>query len=438
MQESTATTAVADAEHWKTQYRELVAEQDEMLRDMDRTRRLIGELLGLLSASIDSDPELAAEAGTLRTSWTQVASPLTAAMFEQTRALAPKVLARVDVDGVEADLSTLESRLREVVAGTPEIETKSSGRPVLSEHIESLFRSVLEHYQAQQQRLSETERFLAEVSGALAGLEQYVASAREDTAAGRAATEVLQSDVAETVGSIEQRVADTNDLDELRSSVRDGISALSDRMRTFTQTEHERYAAAERRSAELESEIASLRAHTRSLEQTLEAQAGKLLRDQLTGVHSRRALDARIEEGVARHQRQSQSLAYTIWDIDHFKRINDSYGHPAGDHILRSVAQTLERYTRASDFVARLGGEEFVILLPDTTEQNAMIIADKLREVIAASQYEFDGHNIAVTISCGVATLGEGASAQQLYEHADRALYRAKQSGRNRCEAARD
>ncbi|MEL6301414.1 MAG: diguanylate cyclase [Pseudomonadota bacterium] len=438
MQESTVSTAVTDAEHWKSQYRELVAEQDEIQRDMDRTRRLIGELIGLLSASIESNQELAAEAGTLRTSWTQISSPLNSAMFEQTRALAPKVLAQVDVDVGGADLSTLESRLREVIAGSPEIETISPGQPVLPEHIESLFRSVLEHYQAQQHRLIETERFLAEVSGALAGLEQYVASAREDMAAGRAATEGLQFDVAETVDSIKQRVADTNDLDELRSSVRDGISALSDRMRAFTQNERERYEAAERRSAELESELASLKAHTHSLEQTLEAQAGKLLRDQLTGVHSRRALDARIEEEVARHHRQSQSLAYTIWDIDHFKKINDNHGHPAGDHILRSVAQTLERYTRASDFVARLGGEEFVILLPDTSEHNAMIIVDKLREIVAASQYAFDGNDIAVTISCGVATLDGSTSAEQLYERADRALYRAKQSGRNRCEASDD
>ncbi len=438
MQESTVSTAVTDAEHWKAQYRELVAEQNEMLRDMDRTRRLIGELIGLLSASIESDQELAAEAGTLRTSWTQLGNPLTSALFEQTRALAPKVLARVDVDSGQSDLSTLESRLREIIAGTPEIETKSCGQPVAHEHIESLFRVVLEHYHAQQHRLSETERFLAEVSGALAGLEQYVASMREDAAAGRAATEGLQFDVAETVDSIEQRVADTTDLDELRSSVRDGISALSDRMRAFTENERDRYEAAEQRSAELESEVASLKAHTHALEQALEAQVGKLLRDQLTGVHSRRALDARIEEEVARHHRQSQSLAYTIWDIDHFKKINDNYGHPAGDHILRAVAQTLERYTRASDFVARLGGEEFVILLPDTSEQNAMTIADKLREIVAASQYAFDGNDIAVTISCGVATLGESTSAQQLYERADRALYRAKQSGRNRCEASND
>ena len=157
--------------------------------------------------------------------------------------------------------------------------------------------------------------------------------------------------------------------------------------------------------------------------------------DPLTQIGNRRALDRHIAQDAGGRRPIGAGI---LVDLDHFKRINDSYGHPAGDHILRSVAQTLERYTRTSDFVARLGGEEFVILLPDTTEQNAMIIADKLREVIAASQYQFDGHNIAVTVSCGVATLGEGASAQHLYEHADRALYSAKQSGRNRCEAARD
>jgi diguanylate cyclase (GGDEF)-like protein/PAS domain S-box-containing protein len=150
--------------------------------------------------------------------------------------------------------------------------------------------------------------------------------------------------------------------------------------------------------------------------------------DALTGVKNRRAFEERLQAEVARTHRSGQVLSLLLLDIDHFKQYNDSFGHPRGDEVLRSVAHLLSRAIRDTDFVARYGGEEFAVLLPDTDRDGAQAMGERLRVAIEAAVWE----DRAITVSVGVACLSQGATTgEQLVEHADRALYRSKQNGRN-------
>lgn len=156
--------------------------------------------------------------------------------------------------------------------------------------------------------------------------------------------------------------------------------------------------------------------------------------DPLTSVHNRRYLDRRLVEEVTRSRRYGLPLSMVFLDIDHFKHINDTYGHPAGDRLLVSIAELVSNSLRDTDMLARFGGEEFVVLTPHTALSGATEIAGRLLMAIGAHRFELaDGATaLRVTCSAGVASLGKEGGGAELLAAADRNLYRAKQQGRNR------
>lgn len=160
------------------------------------------------------------------------------------------------------------------------------------------------------------------------------------------------------------------------------------------------------------------------------------LRDGLTGLLNRRALHERARADLARARRRHSAFALAMIDVDHFKAINDTYGHATGDRVLSHVARLLADGVRVSDDVGRWGGEEFLVLLGDAEPLEAAAAADRLRERIEGAVCEVDGHPHRVTVSIGVATMDgariETASLDALISTADAALYRAKAAGRNR------
>lgn len=155
--------------------------------------------------------------------------------------------------------------------------------------------------------------------------------------------------------------------------------------------------------------------------------------DHLTGLHNRASLDKRLAEEIARQDHYGESLSVIITDIDYFKRVNDEYGHDVGDTVLKEFAHLLTSHVRESDFVARFGGEEFMILCPNTSAEQASILAEKLRNNIANFPFERVGHK---TASFGVAEYQQDLSAKQLFVLADQALYQAKKGGRNQVKIA--
>lgn len=159
------------------------------------------------------------------------------------------------------------------------------------------------------------------------------------------------------------------------------------------------------------------------------------LTDGLTGLYNRRHAAERLDQEISRSLRGRSGLCVALIDIDHFKAINDEYGHGAGDRVLREIAKTLMEFVRLSDVVARWGGEEFLVVFPDTQLAAARVVAERLRARLANMDAVADGPD-QVTASIGLATLVEEMDAHALVELADQALYRAKARGRNRVEVA--
>lgn len=157
--------------------------------------------------------------------------------------------------------------------------------------------------------------------------------------------------------------------------------------------------------------------------------------DALTGLANRRALDERWPELLRHAEAGGQPLTLVVADLDHFKQINDRHGHPAGDAVLRNVAQLMQLATRTTDLVARVGGEEFVLVLPDTPPERAMEVCERLRRRVQRFDWSSIAPGLEVTLSQGLACTPP-LSAEGLMQRADAALYRAKAGGRNRVELA--
>jgi diguanylate cyclase (GGDEF)-like protein len=157
--------------------------------------------------------------------------------------------------------------------------------------------------------------------------------------------------------------------------------------------------------------------------------------DALTGVKNRAAFDSNFKRELDLSRRKSSDLSLIVFDIDHFKRVNDRFGHAVGDVALKNVAQTVEATIRSSDALYRVGGEEFAVVLNGTDNKGARLLAERIRQNIEALLFT-SPKGLTVTLSLGVATLEADDSTSSLFERADEALYQAKKTGRNRVIAA--
>jgi diguanylate cyclase (GGDEF)-like protein len=154
--------------------------------------------------------------------------------------------------------------------------------------------------------------------------------------------------------------------------------------------------------------------------------------DGLTDIHNKRYFVEQLDRELSRATRHARPLALVICDIDHFKRVNDEFGHLAGDHVLKEVAQLAKSRLRPDDVIARYGGEELAVILPETDLAGGVRIANELRKMIATETFVFEDEDIDVTISCGVAQLDPKWRSYDFVRAADERLYEAKRAGRNR------
>lgn len=154
--------------------------------------------------------------------------------------------------------------------------------------------------------------------------------------------------------------------------------------------------------------------------------------DSLTEIANRRKFDSRLSEEIARAERYRSAFSLVFMDIDHFKAVNDAYGHVVGDKVLRTLGHVISKEIRRTDFLARYGGEEFAIILPETNARHAVVVAQKVRRKVQDSKVWSEGRQINCTLSGGVTEFVPGQdSLEILVDRADKALYEAKQSGRN-------
>ncbi|PKU25481.1 GGDEF domain-containing protein [Telmatospirillum siberiense] len=160
------------------------------------------------------------------------------------------------------------------------------------------------------------------------------------------------------------------------------------------------------------------------------------IRDALTGIYNRYHLIDVLQREIDNHHRHLTPVSIVLLDVDHFKKINDTHGHPAGDRVLQDVVALVKTQIRSIDTLARYGGEEFVCILPNTAEEAALSVAERIRLSVCCQPLSVDGQDITLTVSIGVAEYAPGELLQSWLGRADRALYRAKRNGRNRIERA--
>ncbi|TPW12396.1 MAG: diguanylate cyclase, partial [Halothiobacillaceae bacterium] len=232
-----------------------------------------------------------------------------------------------------------------------------------------------------------------------------------------------------------QRVGD---LEQLKMEVSEALGQISKHMESYRFDEERRHQEADTRLAQLNERLQSLEHETATLRGRIREQRDQALRDALTGINNRLAYDERIEQEYGRWKRFREPISLLVWDVDHFKKINDTFGHQAGDKVLMAIAKLFVAQIREADFVARYGGEEFVVLATGATSATALILAEKLRQKIESSQFKHGDVLVPVTVSCGIAEFSEGLSVEEIFAEADRALYHAKQQGRNRCLRVED
>ncbi|MHC9244803.1 GGDEF domain-containing protein [Aeromonas jandaei] len=235
--------------------------------------------------------------------------------------------------------------------------------------------------------------------------------------------------------AIDQTLASHHTLDALKEAISGHMGAINQLLQ-----ERENTAARERhlltRLSTMESKLRLMKEETAEYKKRLTIQKHKLFLDSLTQVHNRAALDERLEQEYKRWLRYRTPLCMAIIDIDHFKNINDNYGHMAGDKALKVVAKALQSALRDTDFIARFGGEEFVVLLPNINPDKFQKPLETLRQTIKSIPFRFRDAKVEITISIGATLFKEGDNPSDVFERADKALYHSKHTGRDQVTLA--
>ncbi|MCJ8351122.1 GGDEF domain-containing protein [Moritella sp.] len=242
----------------------------------------------------------------------------------------------------------------------------------------------------------------------------------------------LLANLKERIDILELDISTSDNLAETKLHVQQGLEIISSSIQQQQQLLQEKLLLEQQIQA-VQSQLEQLKKETLLHTQRLEAQQHKLYLDSLTQVYNRTALDERFKLEFKRWQRYKTNTTIAMIDIDHFKNINDSFGHIAGDKALKIVARALQKSIKSSDFIARFGGEEFVLLLADVAPSEIQVMLDKLRNTIKNIPFRFKGKQISITISIGVTQFSlDDKETVDPFERADKALYEAKSSGRDK------
>ncbi|MFP0197470.1 GGDEF domain-containing protein [Pseudomonas sp. PHC1] len=280
----------------------------------------------------------------------------------------------------------------------------------------------------------EFEAYLQQLNERLEAFQSNLQAASEGHADNSSAARAMDTQIREQVDGLQNSVQEAADLDDLKQVLENHLEGL---LGTMDQHRKQRDAREQEVAARLKSlaeRVAHMEQEAQGYREHLEEQRQKALIDPLTGLPNRAAWSERLEHEIAQWQQHGNTLSLAMLDLDHFKRINDNYGHLAGDKVLKIIATVLRKRMRGNDFIARFGGEEFVLLLPATPPAVGAKLLETLRAAIEACPFHFKGERVTITVSMGLAAFRPGEHSDLVLKRADQALYRAKNAGRNRVE----
>lgn len=285
---------------------------------------------------------------------------------------------------------------------------------------------------AQQNRQQDFELYLKQLNTRLAQFQGNLEEAHEAYTGSMEAGRVLEGTIRDQVQGLHGEVSAATDLEALKTNVQkqlDDLLVNVEQSRTLHMDREQQVAG---RLQSMVERIQAMEVEANTFRSHLEEQRQRAMIDTLTGLPNRAGLQKRMEEEFERWQRYGGQLLLVVLDVDHFKNVNDQFGHLAGDKVLRLIAQQLSRRLRKSDFIGRFGGEEFVVLMPGTSLEHAAVVLEELRTGIEQSPFHFKKQPVTITISMGYTDFRQGDSLEEVFERADQAMYRAKDGGRNR------
>jgi diguanylate cyclase len=272
--------------------------------------------------------------------------------------------------------------------------------------------------------------YLKNVNQELADIYSLVGGAVESESTRREASNNLQSSVRKGMETLEANAESATDLAQLKNSVQSQIGNIRQALDHYQQSEQEQSQLATQLEA-LASKIKVMEDEAAKNRTVLEKQRHKALHDPLTELPNREYYNERAHYEYQRWQRYSRPLTLAVFDIDHFKKINDGHGHQAGDRVLKVIGRSVAKRLREVDFFCRFGGEEFVALMPETSLADAMPVLDTIRAAIANAAFNYKEQPIAITLSIGVTEFKTDDDLETAFARADEALYAAKSGGRN-------
>lgn len=285
---------------------------------------------------------------------------------------------------------------------------------------------------AQQSRQGDFERYLQQLNERLAQFQGNLEDTHSAYNGSLDAGAELEGAIRDQVEGLHEDVREASDLNSLKATVESKLNHLLEDVEEARSVRQQREQEVSQRLAVMVERIQVMEVEAQAFRKHLEEQRERSLLDNLTGMPNRAGLQKRMEEEYERWQRYGGQLLLAVLDVDHFKGINDNFGHLAGDKVLRLIAQQLLRRLRKSDFIGRFGGEEFVLLLPGTSPEQGETVLEALRSGIEECPFHFKNERVTITVSIGFTDFRQGDELDAVFERADKAMYAAKEAGRNR------
>lgn len=328
---------------------------------------------------------------------------------------------------------TLPSQVEEDLKGIQTQLNESVSEQELSQILRDLGYTVSQFHSNLMSELSDVEYYLKNIAIRLKELQLGIEESFQDQHDSFSEQQTLAAGIADQVRLIEDGLQSEHDLSTLKSMIDAGLQEIGSRMQGHIARGQERVTKGEQRLKDLSDRLRRMDEESTRLRAQVRQERERAQQDALTEIPNRAAFDERINAEIARHKRHGRELSLAVIDIDKFKRVNDNFGHKAGDKVLKSVAEICAANVRASDFLARYGGEEFVLVLPETPLVQAHHVAEKLRNEVAGKGFYYDKTRVPITVSVGIAQFTKGEGVDEVFQRADRALYAAKERGRNCC-----
>jgi diguanylate cyclase len=443
---------VSEAADWKQKYRDSLVEmeaEEVRWRHVEQVlRRLVGRLCAAgMGVNPQLDDELIALAAANRRNadadeLARLAESLTTTVVA-VDAVCPVPTITFPATDTQSRLA-LRSLLERLAGGDPKDPAAALMAEIATAKNDSALAKIITRAadlvhgrgeQLQRERLQIAE-ILGEVTHRLDEMAGFLSDSNHANRSRFEDTQAYNDTVMSQMRELTNEVAGATELGVLQTLVNARLECVAQHVSNFRAREEFRLLEVNGRAERMRTRIAELERETSDLHSRLDSEKQRARIDPLTGIANRKSFEERFAQEIAQKPGADPAVVMLLWDLDNFKIINDSYGHRAGDRVLQSVAACLMAAVRGNDFVARIGGEEFVTLLSGTKLAQAMLIANQVRSAVEALHFHFRGTPVRVTVSCGVTELLDSDAAEAAFDRADTALYRAKHNGKNVCVAA--